>query len=424
MIFWHPENHDRTMTDQPGEMQRLLPGEDRHGAAPTPHSSTLCVAEGCQLRYTRPLATNVVYQKQPRVFARDGTLKGSDMLRMMQWIVGAVALFFATASPVHADFDYTDFSSLAGLTLVQDASPSGPFVNLTSQVLSQKGALWTDTPQPISAGFDTTFTIEHALASGGADGSAFVIQNGGATALGNHAAALGYGGFLTTPNEGIPSSVAIEFDDFSNTNFNDPSSNHLSVQTRGALPNSSDHQFSLGSTSAIAPIAGVHTARVVYLPGSPGTLNVYFDDLVTPVLSVAIDLVAEVSGTSAYLGFTASTGGEAEAHRVRAWSLTLSGGNPTVQFRRGDCNDDASANIADAIFLLSVLFPAQGNPPPVPCQDSCDGNDDGNLNIADAIAILNSLFSPIPAPLPPPFGACGNDPSIGDTLICPAQNGC
>ncbi len=100
-------------------------------------------------------------------------------------------------------------------------------------------------------------------------------------------------------------------------------------------------------------------------------------------------------------------------------SLALSpfvGGSVVGNFRRGDCNDDGSGNIADAIFLLGTLFPS-GPIATVACDDACDGNDDGALNIADAIILLNSLFGTPPTLLPPPQ-SCGPDPTATDPLTC------
>lgn len=93
-------------------------------------------------------------------------------------------------------------------------------------------------------------------------------------------------------------------------------------------------------------------------------------------------------------------------------------------FVRGDCNDDASENLADAVFLLSVLFPAIGGPPTIPCDDACDGNDDESLDIADAITILASLFGNPTTPLPAP-SSCGPDPDgAGGASSCDSFTSC
>ena len=93
---------------------------------------------------------------------------------------------------------------------------------------------------------------------------------------------------------------------------------------------------------------------------------------------------------------------------------------PEPEFIRGDCNNDASFNIADAIFHLNGLF-ASGAPPA--CQNACDFNGDQVLNIADGVVMLMVLFQG-GGPPPPPWPDCGVDPvapAMPDCLnpICP-----
>lgn len=89
-------------------------------------------------------------------------------------------------------------------------------------------------------------------------------------------------------------------------------------------------------------------------------------------------------------------------------------------FVRGDCNDDASTNLADAVRVLNHLFPT-GSPMALPCEAACDANDDDSLNLADAVAILNALFGVPPAVIPAPT-SCGPDPTPG--IDCGAFAGC
>jgi hypothetical protein len=96
---------------------------------------------------------------------------------------------------------------------------------------------------------------------------------------------------------------------------------------------------------------------------------------------------------------------------------------PLPSFRRGDANNDALINIADAIYLLANLFPG-GNPPSVLfCMDACDANDDDIFNIADPISLLAALFGSPTIPLPAPYPVCGVDPTPGvlgcATTACP-----
>ena len=102
--------------------------------------------------------------------------------------------------------------------------------------------------------------------------------------------------------------------------------------------------------------------------------------------------------------------------------LTLFAGSNNISFVRGDCNDDATFNLADAIFALSVSFPGAGAPPTPNCDKACDANDDGLRDIADAITMLGSLFGGEP-PLPAPNPTCGVDPTP-DTLTCNQSSAC
>lgn len=105
-------------------------------------------------------------------------------------------------------------------------------------------------------------------------------------------------------------------------------------------------------------------------------------------------------------------------------ALTSGPPGPVVDmFRRGDCNNDSSFNIADAVVLLGVLFPGPSMPPALNCHDACDANNDGGLNIADAVAMLAALFGSPSVPLPPPFNVCGPD-SGADSLACLSYLSC
>eukprot|EP00741_Cyanophora_paradoxa_P012623 tig00020614_g12196.t1 len=184
----------------------------------------------------------------------------------------------------------------------------------------------------------------------GGDGFAFVIwaaSNASQFAVGDTAEGLGYAG--------IPNSVAVEFDTWSNSELGDPYDNHVAVQTRGPLPNSANHTATLAAANAAVPDlndGAEHRGRVVYTPwfdhallsgavagyqvgagpplfpftdplSPPGVLAVFVDD--RHVLSVPIDLRLALdwtNGTSVLrLGFTAGTGTAYQAHDLVTWLL-------------------------------------------------------------------------------------------------------
>ncbi|MEM7164993.1 MAG: hypothetical protein AAF581_05975 [Planctomycetota bacterium] len=97
-------------------------------------------------------------------------------------------------------------------------------------------------------------------------------------------------------------------------------------------------------------------------------------------------------------------------------------------FLRGDCNNwsemTGTVNLADAIFMLSVLFPPQGCVPDTDgvhdaapecpfadCMDACDANNDETFNLADVVFLLGTLF--------PPGGCVIDTDGIPDPGECP-----
>lgn len=98
-------------------------------------------------------------------------------------------------------------------------------------------------------------------------------------------------------------------------------------------------------------------------------------------------------------------------------SVYLFGPSGADLFRRGDCNDDGSFNLADAVTVLGILF-VSGAPLLPNCADACDANDDGSLDISDPVTMLSALFGTGSGPLPSPGSdTCGSD-STADSFAC------
>ena len=90
------------------------------------------------------------------------------------------------------------------------------------------------------------------------------------------------------------------------------------------------------------------------------------------------------------------------------------------RFRRGDSNGDSAVDIADPLATLFTLFVTGWA---APCLDAADANDDGKVDLADAVYTFNYLLQPgrssgnLYPKFPPPYPACGTDPSE-DALGC------
>ncbi|WP_199248851.1 SBBP repeat-containing protein [[Phormidium] sp. ETS-05] len=222
------------------------------------------------------------------------------------------------------ELNYEDFSSLAGLNLIGSTVQLGDTLRLTPKNRtsgSQIGAVWHATPQSVEDGFETTFQFQiNDLGGSGGDGFAFLIQNSSATAIGSGGGHLGY--------SGIYNSLAVEFDTFDNNEPGtlDPSDNHLSVHTGGTRRNSVGIA-PLGVTSDIPNMSDgeVHTVTVKYIPG---TMQIFMDDLSTPVLTVPVDLgnTLNLDNGKAWVGFTAAASAAWENHDILNWTFS----NPPI----------------------------------------------------------------------------------------------
>jgi hypothetical protein len=239
---------------------------------------------------------------------------------------------------------FTDFTSEAGLTLnggAKGADAGGKKVlRVTPAQENQAGSVFFTEKVALKDGFEATFGFQiTGMTDGDADGLAFVIQNSGPKALGSEGSGLGYG-VSADDEEGIPRSLAIEFDTFNlkdlapdqDDGFGDPNGNHISVHSRGAEPNHVDEAYSLGKATEGLPNlkdGKPHTVKVSYLPGS---LKVYVDSMEKPVLTVMLKLdsfsgkefrdasVLDAEG-KAWVGFTAGTGSLTENHDILNWKL-------------------------------------------------------------------------------------------------------
>ncbi|MCC6321283.1 MAG: hypothetical protein IT438_07595 [Phycisphaerales bacterium] len=243
----------------------------------------------------------------------------------------ALAAAAGSASPAMADFAYPDFNTAPNISFVGAAVHSAPTLSITPPIRASAGAAWRSDAQRVVDGFICNFTFRINDVSGiGSDGLAFVIQNDsrGAAAIGGTGGAMGYATNTVYPSQtGIANGMAIEFDTWNNQgdweDFN--SAQNVSVQTMGPLTMVPSGLASLGNANALSDFAdgNVHTVRVVYVPG---TLDVYLDNLSTPLVSVSANLGSMLSLPSgdAFVGFTAGTGAiqNAERHGILSWDFT------------------------------------------------------------------------------------------------------
>ena len=235
-------------------------------------------------------------------------------------------------------FSYPDFSSTAGLQLNGNAGVSGTALRVTPNQNAQSGSAFYDQPVQVAGGFVCTFEFQITNLSGtGADGMTFIIHNAaaGLNALGDSGSGMGY---ARNASVSIENALAVEIDTYS-SGQGDPNDNHVSVHTGGTGPNDYTESQSVGNAvPAMSMKDGlVHTMVIAY---NGETIEVFVDDLVTPLVAAPWDFAAGgtylsgnpapglnlINADSAYVGFTAGTGGLNENHDVLSWTWQDAGG--------------------------------------------------------------------------------------------------
>jgi hypothetical protein len=239
-------------------------------------------------------------------------------LRGLWMSVAVVACATLGAAPVHAaTITFDNFNSTAGWQLNGSAAavpPGGPnaVLRLAPNLPNRAGSAFLTSRVDVSDPWSVEFTFDmNTCLACRADGLAFVIQNApaGPNALGSSGGNLGY--------TGITPSLAIEFDTWQNTEFNDPNNHHISLLLSGS-PN---------STFPVTPAFDlygqpVHTWIDVINNGSQDEMRVYVSLTDTKPSNFILGIAAAggfapyFGGSEAYLGFTAGTGGANANHDI------------------------------------------------------------------------------------------------------------
>jgi Bacterial lectin len=291
-------------------------------------------------------------------------------------------IFGAPHSYAQNSFGYPPFPTTAAAGLQTNSwSENAGIVNgvlqLTSSGADQVGSAWYTNPSgqiegapatlSLASGFTTTFTFAFTnpgtnCCAPGADGIAFVVQNGsfsgynndttsGAGALGPNDGLGGEIGFT-----GLTNSVAVEFDTFCNGEYADTcaspasptSADQVTIESCGTAANTVTHgtvcQFGTIDLSRLeSPIyigdANTHTAQIQYVPpttagtcssGSTlgtagcGTLTVIVDGqtVLTEAFNLGIINGYQDQTDAAFVGFTGATGGSWETQDIQSWSFS------------------------------------------------------------------------------------------------------
>ena len=240
----------------------------------------------------------------------------------------------SVVDPAITGIAYADFGEAGEELALRGAKTINDFANipepgdvdrlrLTDDAGGQNAAVWFRKRIDTSAGFDTTFDLHFVTlgTTNGADGMAFILQN---DARGTGVGGVGESGLAAD-------ALNIKFDSYQNAG--EPSAARIEVREGDLVLASADlstfPEITLAGEDPADLTDNVGTStpypvRVAYTPGSPGVLDIFFqDEQVIGNLEVDLEGMGAVDAAgTGYVGFSARTGGSFEAHDVTSWFLT------------------------------------------------------------------------------------------------------
>ena len=207
--------------------------------------------------------------------------------------------------PVLVPYQPAGFPSAATLTMNGSAAISGNAIELTNGGSNEAGSVFFTSPVNVQS-FTTDFDFQ--LTDAKADGFTFTIQGDGPTALNGYGGSLGY--------LGMAKSVAVKFDLYSNAG---EGSDSTGLYLNGASP-------TLPSIDLTSSGVNLHSGDMMHatLNYDGYALTLTITDLVTKATFTqpfAVDIPLIVGGNTAYVGFTAGTGGESAVQQILNWTF-------------------------------------------------------------------------------------------------------
>jgi fibronectin type 3 domain-containing protein len=173
--------------------------------------------------------------------------------------------------------------------------------------------------------FSTQFTFQVVdTTQPGADGFTFTIQGVGSTALGPFGGGLGYGPDAAGGTGGIPNSVAVKFDLFSNAGEGYDSTG---LYTNGASPTLAG-SIDLSGTGIDLHSQHVFNVAMTYDGAKLGVTTTDTTTQASASQSYTVNIPGLVGSNTGFVGFTAGSGGLTADQRILTWSYTPASAGP------------------------------------------------------------------------------------------------
>ncbi len=247
------------------------------------------------------------------------------------------------------------------MVLNGNATLNSTRLRITDGNANEASSAWYASPVNITH-FTTSFSFQ---ITGGtnpqADGFAFVIQNNSTTALGPLGGGLGYGPDTPTGTPGIPNSVAVKFDLYSNAGEGVDSTGMYVNGTSPTTP-----FVDLTSTGINLHSTDVFNVQMSY----DGTnLTMIITDTTTNATFTQvwpINIPATVGGNNAFVGFTGGTGGDTAIQEIIGWTLASASGvtaTPTFSLAAGTYTTSQTISLSDMTTGAVIYYTTNGSTP-------------------------------------------------------------
>jgi hypothetical protein len=327
-------------------------------STPTPGATIYYTTDG-----SAPTTSSSVYSG-PLGVSGSETIRAIAVASGLQNSVVANGLYTIQSGATSA-INFGSGFTPGGMNFVgKSVSLNGTRLRLTNSGYTEAAAAWYPTPVNVQA-FSTDFSFQQVPGSNPiADGMTFTIQNAGLSAVGPDGGGLGYGAFLPGDTPGIPTSVAVKFDLFSNDGEGD---NSTGLYTNGASPTKPATTLGGGVNLQSGDIFAVH---ITY---NGSTLTMTITDTAntsdTFTTSWPVNIPSTVGGNTAYVGFTAGTGHYTSIQDVLQWTYTATGsGRPTaatpaIAPATGTYTSAQTVTITDATSGTTIYYTTDGSQP-------------------------------------------------------------
>jgi hypothetical protein len=228
--------------------------------------------------------------------------------------VSAAATSIIAIQTGSTSIDFSSGFSQSGMQLNGHTKLNGTRLQLTDTAATFEVASSYWNTQVNVQSFTTDFNFQ-LLTTPNADGFTFTIQDSVLTAMGPAGGGLGFGPSTTTGTPGIPKSVAVKFDLYNNAG---EGTNSTGMYANGASP----------TVPAIILGGGVnlHSGDIfhVHMTYDGTTLTMTITDTTntadTFTTSWPINIPATVGANTAWVGFTAGTGGLTATQEILTWT--------------------------------------------------------------------------------------------------------